>query len=86
MQLFVLIKLWKNNKNILDNVLNLSYIISIEWQKKRGKINAKTYNCQNCWCCRERERERERELYFREISVANFLCGKLQKRYKEKIR
>ena len=35
---------------------------------------------------RERERERERELYFREISVANFLCGKLQKRYKEKIR
>ena len=30
--------------------------------------------------------ERERELYFREISVANFLCGKLQKRYKEKIR
>ena len=34
----------------------------------------------------ERERERERELYFREISVANFLCGKLQKRYKEKIR
>ena len=34
----------------------------------------------------ERERERERELYFREISVANFLCGKFQKIYKEKIR
>ena len=32
------------------------------------------------------ERERERELYFRKISIANFLCGKLQKRYKEKIR
>ena len=30
----------------------------------------------------ERERERERELYFREISVANFLCGKFQKIYK----
>ena len=52
--------------------------------KEKRKINAKNYNCQKRWCCRERERERE--LYFREISVANFLCGKFQKIYKEKIR